>query len=108
MKLKLCTTGNAELYKYCRVNNIPVKKCGKLIVATTDDQLSDLNEIMKRCLDNGVSDLNFLSKREITALEPEITCQHAIFSPSTGVVDSHSLMSTILSEAIRNDAEVGI
>ena len=74
---------------------MPFKQLGKLIVATDTFQIPALESIFSRGQANGVNDLRFLSKEEVSDLEPNIKCVRAILSPSTGIIDSHSFMRSL-------------
>lgn len=92
LKAKLCVRGRDMLYAYCTERNVPHRRCGKLLVATSPGQLSSLESIQARALANGVLDLRWLGRHEAQAMEPALECVAALFSPSTGIVDSHALM----------------
>ena len=92
LKAQACVEGRDMLYEYCAERGISHNRCGKLIVATSDDQVADLEKIKQFAFQNGVTDLEVLSKAEAQALEPNLSCVGALLSPSTGIVDSHSLM----------------
>lgn len=98
LKTKTCIEGREMLYEFCSKNNIPHKKIGKLIVAINGDEAKDLEELLEQGLENGVRDLRLLSQDEIKKLEPNIKAEAAIYSPSTGILDSHSLMKSLLSQ----------
>ena len=92
LKAKLCVRGRDMLYAYCIERNVPHRRCGKLLVATSPGQLSSLESIQARAQSNGVLDLRWLGRHEAQAMEPALECVAALFSPSTGIVDSHALM----------------
>ena len=92
LKAKLCVRGRDMLYAYCIERNVPHRRCGKLLVATSPGQLSSLESIQARAQANGVLDLRWLGRHEAQAMEPALECVAALFSPSTGIVDSHALM----------------
>ena len=92
LKARLCVQGKQQLYAYCAERGIGHKRCGKLLVATEPQQVAQLHSILERAALNGVDDLVMLSQPQALALEPELACEAAIFSPSTGIVDSHALM----------------
>ena len=98
LKARLCVQGKAMLYDYCGVRAVPHQRCGKLIVATSPEQLAQLDGIRLRAVANGVDDLQWLSRDEARALEPELECVAALLSPSTGIVDSHALMLALLGD----------
>lgn len=95
LKARLCVEGRDMLYAYCESRGIPHRRCGKLIVATSDDQVKALEGIRQRALANGVSDLQWLTRDQARALEPALECVAALLSPSTGIVDSHAFMLSL-------------
>lgn len=98
-KAQLCRTGKEMLYNYCVTRGVSHERPGKLIVATANEQLGDLAAIAQTATKAGVADLRTLSQAEATALEPAVACVGALFSPSTGLIDSHGLMLSYLGEA---------
>ena len=92
LRARFCVEGRRWLYGYCAERGIPHRRCGKLIVATDEAQVEALRGIRARAEANGVDDLEWMSGNEATALEPELHCVAALFSPSTGIIDSHTLM----------------
>lgn len=92
LKSTLCREGNRILYETCADRNIPHRRLGKLIVATSEGEYEALEKIKKQAAQNGVSDLTFIGKRQIRSLEPDVTGVAALFSPSTGIIDTHGLM----------------
>lgn len=92
LKARLCVAGNQQLYTYCAERGVGHRRCGKLLVATSDAQLSQLQAIIDKARANGVLDLVLLTREEARALEPQLECVAAVHSPSTGIVDSHGLM----------------
>jgi L-2-hydroxyglutarate oxidase LhgO len=93
-----CVNGRRALYRYCAARGIPHARPGKLIVATQTAELSKLETILQRGLCNGVEGLRMLGGSEARALEPALTCIAALYSPETGIVDSHALMLTLQGE----------
>ena len=91
-KARLCVQGKDLLYDYCAKRGIGHRRCGKLLVATAEEQLPQLQGIIDRAALNGVNDLVMLTGAQARALEPQLVCEAAVFSPSTGIVDSHALM----------------
>lgn len=92
LKSRLCIQGKRLLYDYCNKYNIRFRKCGKLIVATSPEEIRILEGIKQSAENNGVDDLSILEKDRISEFEPNIFALGAIFSPSTGIIDSHGLM----------------
>jgi L-2-hydroxyglutarate oxidase LhgO len=105
LKARLCREGNTLLYNYCRQYDVPYKKCGKLIVATSEDEIPVLEGIRKTAMHNGV-DLIYLERDQIMEMEPNIYALKALFSPATGIVDSYSLMKRFESNTIINGGQI--
>ncbi|MEM6412751.1 MAG: NAD(P)/FAD-dependent oxidoreductase [Pseudomonadota bacterium] len=98
-KAECCLAGKWALYDYLRSRNIGHRNCGKLIVATTEAELDRLDAIVEQGRSNGVDDLALLNRSEVVEIEPALNVTGAIHSPSTGIVDSHGLMVSLLGEA---------
>ena len=98
-KAKFTQTGNQRLTEYCESRNIPVNKCGKLVVAQNESELSQLDELMVRAKNNNVP-LNYITEEEAKAIEPRVkTFEHALFSPTTSSVNPSQVV-----QAMRDDA----
>jgi L-2-hydroxyglutarate oxidase LhgO len=95
LKARLCVAGRELLYKYCEAHGVEFKRCGKLIVATSNAQLGTLASIAAAARLNGVEDLRPLEAQEALRHEPELHCVAALWSPSTGIVDSHGFMNAL-------------
>ena len=95
LKARLCVQGKAMLYAYCAEHGVAHQRCGKLIVATTASQLAALPAIVDKARASGVDDLVLLDRAQAQAMEPALECLGAVFSPSTGIVDSHALMLSL-------------
>lgn len=99
LKARLCVSGRELLYAYCEARAIPHRRCGKLIVASDEAQHAELRVIAAHAQGNGVAGIQVLTRGEALALEPELECAAALFSPATGIVDSHALMLSLLGDA---------
>jgi L-2-hydroxyglutarate oxidase LhgO len=106
LKAKLCIEGKWLLYDYCKKFDIPYNNCGKLIVATSEEELMIIEGIRQTALNNGVDDLQVVEKEEIALMEPNIFALRALYSPSTGIVDSHSLMKQYETNTINNGGQI--
>jgi L-2-hydroxyglutarate oxidase LhgO len=95
LKARLCVEGNRELYSLCREQNIAFRKTGKIIVATTDEEVAGLAGLLEQGKANGVAGLEMLSKEEVTRREPRVRCRAGLFSPESGIIDSHGLMACL-------------
>jgi L-2-hydroxyglutarate oxidase LhgO len=95
LKARLCVQGKDMLYAYCAERGVAHQRLGKLIVATSPEQVPALDGIVAKAAANGVDDLQKLTAAQARALEPALSCEAALLSPSTGVVDSHGLMLSL-------------
>jgi L-2-hydroxyglutarate oxidase LhgO len=98
LKATLCVQGKRLLYDYCLERHVAHQRLGKLIVATQPQQIDQLHAIRVKAQINGLEDLVLLSQAEAVALEPALHCYGALHSPSTGIVDSHALMLSLLGD----------
>jgi L-2-hydroxyglutarate oxidase LhgO len=99
LKASACVAGRRRLYEYCAAHGVPHRRCGKLIVAGDEAQLGELRQMRDKARANGVGDVDFVSRQQALAWEPELRCVAALHSPSTGIIDSHALMLAYLGEA---------
>jgi L-2-hydroxyglutarate oxidase LhgO len=99
LKATLCVQGRHRLTAYAATHQVPLQHCGKLVVATQADELPKLEAIRARGEACGVDDLQWLTGRQAQALEPELHCVAALHSPSSGIIDSHALMTAYLGDA---------
>mmetsp|Transcript_11694 Transcript_11694/g.35641 ORF Transcript_11694/g.35641 Transcript_11694/m.35641 type:complete len:367 (+) Transcript_11694:170-1270(+) len=106
LKARLAVEGNRMLYEYCADRGISHKRLTKLIVATEEEEIPQLQKLFEWSKKNGCEPLRWLDSEEARKLEPEIRCVAALLSPATGVVDSHGLMLSLLGEAEENGATV--
>jgi L-2-hydroxyglutarate oxidase LhgO len=97
---RTCVAGKKLLYGYCAERGVPFRNCGKLIVATDEEEAGKLESIKARAAANGVDDMRLISAEEAKAMEPALHCTAALVSPSTGIIDSHAFML-----ALQGDAE---
>ena len=100
LKAEACVAGKHKLYEFCASHGVPHARVGKLIVATSDDQLATLADIKAKAAANGVTDLDYVSVASVHQMEPELRIVGALQSPSSGIIDSHSYMV-----ALQGDAE---
>ena len=99
LKAKMCVQGRQRLYAFCQSHGVEHSRCGKLIVATSERQLSELKNIQARALANGVDDLELLTASQAVALEPSLHAMGALLSPSTGIINGRAYMLALLGEA---------
>ncbi len=92
LKASLCVEGNRMLYELCEEKSIPYRKTGKIIIAANDEEIEKINNIYEQGRLNGVEELELLTKTEIKNIEPFVNGKMGIYSPETGIVDTHQLM----------------
>ena len=106
LKGKLCLRGNELMYEICKANSIPYSNCRKFIVATNDEEVAQLDWVLETAKGNGARGVKIVDKKEIERLEPRVYAEAAVYSPSSGIVDSHRLMEYFERKAIENGANV--
>ncbi|MCG8443080.1 MAG: NAD(P)/FAD-dependent oxidoreductase, partial [Caulobacterales bacterium] len=99
LKARSCVAGKERLYAFCVERGVAHRRCGKLIVASREEELARLEALQRKGADNGVHDLTLLDGDAARAMEPALSCVGALHSPSTGIVDSHAFMLALLGEA---------
>lgn len=87
LKAQNCVRGREMMYQYCKENNIAFDKCGKLIVAIDEKEISKLNELEQRGIANGIKNIKHLKKDELKDYEPCCDGIEGLFVPETGIVD---------------------
>ena len=97
LKARLCVRGRRMLYEYCQTRGIDHRKTGKWIVANGASQVERLDTIASQALRNGVP-LQRVTRRALRVSLPDVTAQEALYSPETGIVDSHGVMLSLLGE----------
>ncbi|MEM6927996.1 MAG: NAD(P)/FAD-dependent oxidoreductase [Myxococcota bacterium] len=101
LKARTCVRGKELLYAYAASAAVPHRRTGKLVVATTDDQVATLRAIQANATASGVDDLALIDASEARRREPEVACVAALWSPSSGIVDGHALMQQLEADVVR-------
>lgn len=99
LKARLCVDGANLLYGYCKARGIPHARIGKLIVATRESETGALQDLHAKGALNGVADLSLLERSDVVRMEPMVNAVSALYAPNTGIVNSHSLMTSLHNEA---------
>ena len=105
LKARLCVEGKSLLYELCDRYDIAYKKLGKIIVAVNEKEITQLEKIYKQGRKNGIEDLMLLSRAELKKLEPNVEARTGLLSPSSGILDSHTLLKLLYSQAKEKGAE---
>src|SRR5512134_889072 len=100
LKARLCVQGSRSLYAYCEEHGIPTERCGKVVVATDERDLSRLDEIHARARANGVQGVTLLGEDELREVEPAVRGIRALHSPATGIVDFRLVAASLAKEIV--------
>lgn len=106
LKADLCVRGAAELESFCQAHDIPVGRCGKLIVAVSDREVAGLEELHRRGVANGVSQLEMVGPERMREIEPHVVGVRGLHSPTTSIVDFSRVAMTLRDELAARGAEV--
>lgn len=106
LKAKNCVLGVKKLLKFCDSHDIPYDLCGKLIVATDEDELPRLKELYRRGSENCVEGLNLINQKELKKIEPHVNGIQAIHAPKTGIVDYQKVAQALYEEIQKIGAQV--
>jgi L-2-hydroxyglutarate oxidase LhgO len=91
LKTRLCTAGREALYRFCAERGVTCRKTGKLVVATSPDELPSLEALAQQARANGVP-VEPLDRAAVGALEPAVVAEAGLYSAESGILDSHELM----------------
>jgi L-2-hydroxyglutarate oxidase LhgO len=104
LKARLCAPASAELLTWCEAHRVGCRRIGKFIVATCQDEEPELARLLELGRRNGVARLRYASAEELARGEPDVRATAALWSPDTGIVDSHGLMRCLEQEALDHGA----
>lgn len=105
LKARLCVTGNKMLYDWCRKHDVPSKRIGKYIVAVDDNELGQLEETYIKAKNNGVENIQFADMDLLKVQEPNVKARNALWSPDSGIIDTHKLMYSFETVALSKNAD---
>ena len=104
LKHRLCMEGNALLHEWADRFSVPLRRCGKLIIAVEPEDMEGLDRVWEQCLANEVPDVRRVPKAEARALEPRVRIHEAIWSGTSSVVDQAAYARSLESACL--DASV--
>ena len=107
-KARLCVAGAAALYARCQRENIPHRRCGKLVVATAPGEVATLERLLALGTENGASDLALVDADAVRRMEPDVRAVAALHSPATGIIDAHALCLSFAAEAEAHGAAIAL
>lgn len=96
LKAELCVRGKQLLYKHCEHYNVPHQRIGKLLLAQSEQESQKLTDIIEQAQKNGVEDLSFLTPAQLLEKAPTLNAHSGLWSPSTGIIDCHQYMLSLL------------
>lgn len=105
LKARLCVAGAAAMVEFCREHGLPHQVCGKVIVATTEEEIPRLEQLRQRGEANGLTGLRVIGPEELREIEPHASGLKALLVPSTGVTD-YAVVCAKYAELIRTHGEV--
>jgi L-2-hydroxyglutarate oxidase len=106
LKARLTARGNALLHDFCDEHGVPVRRCGKVVVATDEAELPRLRELYRRGRRNGV-DVELIDERELAELEPLArTRERALWSPRTSVAEPLAVLAALAADVRRRGGRV--
>lgn len=98
LKARLCVAGRQRLLDYCERRQVPYRLVGKWILAGDKAGEAKLSAIQKTAWANGVELPEMVGPDEVRCSEPLVACRAGLFSPGTGIIDSHALMNALLAD----------
>lgn len=98
LRARHCTRGRRMLYRFCAERGVAHRKCGKLVVAASEQERAAIEAIYAQGLVNGVEGLELFEGAQARRMEPELSCVAALHSPETGIVDGRAYMLALLGE----------
>jgi L-2-hydroxyglutarate oxidase LhgO len=106
LRARMCVAGKQALYRYCPEHGVAHRRITKAIVATAEDEIPTLHKYKEQAERNGVLDLQWLSRDQMAAMEPNVVAVAGLLSPSTGIIDSHGLMLAYQGDAEARGASI--
>lgn len=105
LKAQLCVEGRQMLYEICLKNNIPHHKTGKLIIAKTQNEMGEVEQLFRNAVNNGAP-VSLIDRDQVNSMEPNIKADGALLSPETGIISAHDLMNYYAHNAKMKGAEI--
>jgi len=95
LKARLCLDGRERLYDFCERHSVAHRRCGKLLVAGHDSEITELEGLCARGVSNGATSLRMVDADFVRRKEPHVHAVAAVWSPDTGIVEAEALISTL-------------
>ena len=91
LKARFCAEGRDAMYRFCSEHGVPHERCGKIVVATSEDELPRLEELHRRGTENGLQGMKWLTPEEMREYEPNVSGIRGLWVSETGIVDYKSV-----------------
>jgi (S)-2-hydroxyglutarate dehydrogenase len=105
-KAKLCVEGSRLMIQFCEENGVPYDRCGKLIVATNENELPRLQNLCERGVANGIQGLEMLSPERTREIEPHAKAVQALFSPNTAITDYQKVANAMAANILNKGGKI--
>ena len=106
LKAENCTYGYKKLLEFCDAKDIPYEICGKIVVATSEEEVPYLNKLSERGVANGLKNLKNLNKEQLKEYEPHVQGVAGIYVPQTGIIDFKVVSGKLADEIRLKDGEI--
>jgi len=103
LKARLCVEGRRLMYEFCATHGVPHVHSGKLVVAHSEEEIHELEVLLRRGVGNGVDGLEIVDRAFIAKREPAVNAAAALWSPDSGIVNAEELVRALL----RTGADAG-
>jgi (S)-2-hydroxyglutarate dehydrogenase len=97
-----CQQGYKQLLDFCKDHGIKYDLCGKVIVATSENERGSLDNIYKRGIENGLTGIKKISSQEVKEIEPHVSCVEGVWVPQTGIVDYKDVSAKYAAIFVKN------
>jgi L-2-hydroxyglutarate oxidase LhgO len=108
LKARLCVEGRRSLYALCKQNNIPHRRCGKIVIALDESQIKEIESLYHLGRANGVEGLRLLDANEVQSMEPTVQACGGLFSPESGILNVHTLMDFFAAQITDHSGEIAL
>jgi (S)-2-hydroxyglutarate dehydrogenase len=108
LKASLCREGRTALELFCSEHEIPLQRCGKLVVAIDESELPRLSELKRRGAENGLQGLAELEEAELREIEPHVRAIRGLHVPETGIADFRAVAERMADLLRSRGASLGL
>jgi L-2-hydroxyglutarate oxidase LhgO len=96
LKARMCVEGAERMYAFCTEHDVPHERCGKFVVASTEEEVGELETLRALGAGNGAPGLEIVSPDDVIRREPFVRCTAALWSPNSGRVEAETLVRVLL------------